>query len=112
VTIGSAGGLGEVEVGLVCTEFYETRLSQSCDGGAGSGRSTSAATAYESWLPVEASPGVQSVRLAVSAEAPFSDEGELLWFRWEGMSFKFELGLAPDALPDCRGEHGELYWGS
>jgi hypothetical protein len=27
-----------------------------------------------------------------------------------GMSFDFELTLPPDALPNYRSEHGELYW--
>jgi hypothetical protein len=27
-----------------------------------------------------------------------------------GTSFQFELALPPDALPNCHGEHGELYW--
>jgi hypothetical protein len=27
-----------------------------------------------------------------------------------GTTFKVELALPPDALPNCRGEHGALYW--
>jgi hypothetical protein len=27
-----------------------------------------------------------------------------------GTSFEFELALPPDALPNCRSEHGRLYW--
>jgi hypothetical protein len=27
-----------------------------------------------------------------------------------GMSFEFELALPPDAFPNYRSEHGELYW--
>ena len=93
VTISSSGGLGEVEVGLICTEFYESdfpdsdaglsRGSDVSDSDAGRSRGTSSATAHEAWLPVESTPGVQSVRLTVPAEAPFSYEGELLCFKWE-----------------------------
>jgi hypothetical protein len=80
VTIAGRGRLGEVEVGLVCTEFYECEISDS-DGT--QSRGTSSATAHEAWLPVEGAPGVHSVRLTVPAEAPFSYEGELLCFTWE-----------------------------
>jgi hypothetical protein len=95
VTISSPGRLGEVEVGLICTEFYECDVSDSdvsdsdvsdsdvFDSDAGRSRGTSSATAHEAWLPVESTPGVQSVRLTVPAEAPFSYEGELLCFKWE-----------------------------
>jgi hypothetical protein len=80
VTIASPGGVGEVEVGLVCTEFYACHVSGS-DGRRS--RGTSSATAHEEWLPVEDTPGLHSVRLTVPAEAPFSYEGELLCFTWE-----------------------------
>lgn len=90
VTISSPGRLGEVEVGLVCTEFYECDVYDSdvydsdvSDSDAGRSRGTSSATAHEAWLPVENTPGVHSVRLTVPAEAPFSYEGELLRFKWE-----------------------------
>jgi hypothetical protein len=33
-------------------------------------------------------------------------EGELT----TGTSFEFELGLPPDALPNYKSRHGELYW--
>jgi hypothetical protein len=33
-------------------------------------------------------------------------EGELT----SGTSFEFELGLPPDALPNYKSRHGELYW--
>ena len=72
--------MGEVEVGLVCTEFFATELRGS-DGRRS--RGTSSASAHEAWLAVEGTPGLHSVRLAVPAEAPFSYEGELLSFKWE-----------------------------
>jgi hypothetical protein len=93
VTISGSGGLGEVEVGLICTEFYESdvrdsdagrsRGSDVSDSDAGRSRGTSSATAHEAWLPVDSTPGVHSVRLTVPAEGPFSYEGELLCFKWE-----------------------------
>ena len=80
VTIASSGGLGAVEVGLVCTELYAAAVS---DGDGGRRRGTAAATAYEAWLPVESTLGLHGVRLTVPSHAPFSYEGELLCFRWE-----------------------------
>jgi hypothetical protein len=71
--------LGDVEVGLVCTEFYEVASG----GGTGSNRGTSSATAFEAWHPVTGTSSVHNVRLSLPAEAPFSYEGELLCFRWE-----------------------------
>ena len=46
-------------------------------------RETATATAYEAWVPVESGAGVQSVRLAVPREAPFSYKGDCLSFQWE-----------------------------
>jgi hypothetical protein len=81
VTIADSRGLADVEMGLVCTEFYACRMSGHGDGGGG--RGTSSATAYEAWLPVDGRPGVHAVRVTVPAEAPFSYDGELLCFKWE-----------------------------
>lgn len=80
VTISSPKGLGDLEVGLVCTEYYDEETTDS-DGD--TSRSTAEAIAYEDWLPVEEVTGVQSVRLAIPAEAPFSYEGTCLSFKWE-----------------------------
>jgi len=80
LTIASLGGLGAVEVGLVCTEFYACAVT----GGDGKrSRGTGSATAHEEWLAVDDTPGVHSVRLGVPAQAPFSYAGELLSFTWE-----------------------------
>ena len=78
VTITDSGGLADVELGLVCTEFYATRMS-----GHDGGRGTSSGTAYEAWLPVDGGPGLHAVRVTVPAGAPYSYDGELLSFKWE-----------------------------
>jgi hypothetical protein len=82
VTISSARGLGDVEVGLVCTEYY-TRYSEGVGTDDSGGRATSYAIAHQAWLPVESAPGVQNARLTIPPEAPFSYEGDCLSFRWE-----------------------------
>jgi hypothetical protein len=80
VTISSLHELGDPEVGLVCTEFYD---EESTDDDGHTHRTTCNAIAHEIWVPIERAPGVQNVRLAVPAEAPFSYEGGALSFRWE-----------------------------
>jgi hypothetical protein len=80
VTISRPEGLGDLEIGLVCTEFYASAMS---DSRGGRRRGTASATAHASWLPIPSTPGVHTVRLAVSAQAPFSYEGDVLRFTWE-----------------------------
>ena len=79
VTISGQDEVGEVEVGLVCTEYYDVYESWGQHGS----RETSDAIAHEEWLPVESAPGVHSVRLTIPLDAPFSYEGDCLSFRWE-----------------------------
>lgn len=81
VTILRPGNLGQVEVGLVCTEAYAVLMSDA--DGSGSSEGTSWARAYEAWVPVESIPGSHTVRLRVPADGPFSYEGDYLSFRWE-----------------------------
>ena len=82
VTISNPRGLGNVEVGLICTEYY-ARYSEGVGADDPGGRATTYAVAHEAWRPVESAPGMQSVRLAVPTEAPFSYEGDCLSFSWE-----------------------------
>jgi Protein of unknown function (DUF3592) len=46
------------------------------------------------------------VEVARSIPSGAIHEGELA----PGMSYSFELGIPPDALPNYRSQHGELYW--
>ena len=80
VTILRPGNLGDVEVGLVCSESYAVLMSDN-DGGRSEG--TSWATAYEAWVPVTSVPGSHTVRLEVPADGPFSFEGDYLVLKWE-----------------------------
>jgi hypothetical protein len=85
VTItGRPGKLGDVEVGLLCTEYYdEERTSTDSEGHTDTYSVTCDAIAYEAWLPVETAVGVQSVRFPIPPTAPFSYEGDCLSFKWE-----------------------------
>lgn len=79
VTLSDVAGLQDVQVGLFCTERYAVQMHT--DNGSRQG--TCWATAYERWVPMATTPGVQTVRLRVPPEAPFSYEGDILSFRWE-----------------------------
>ena len=69
VTISSPEGPGVLEVGVVCTEYYD---EESTDSDGDTSRATVEEIAHEDWQPVEEVTGVQSVRLAIPADAPFS----------------------------------------
>jgi hypothetical protein len=91
VTISSSRGLGDVEAGLLCTEYYDvdedtrtgTATDMDMDMGSGTKRVTRTAIAHEAWQPLENAVGVQTVRFAIPQEAPFSYEGDCLSFKWE-----------------------------
>ena len=80
VTISSPEGLGVLEVGVVCTEYYD---EESTDSDGDTSRATVEEIAHEDWQPVEEATGVQSIRLAIPADAPFSYQGTCLSFKWE-----------------------------
>lgn len=84
VTIPGTRGLGNVEVGLVCTEYYDEEDTWTdSEGQIHTSRSTSEAIAHEAWLPVESAPGIHSIHLAIPSEAPFSYHGSCVSFKWE-----------------------------
>lgn len=85
VTISSSRRTGSVEVGLVCTESYDEMVTTNTgdDGPSTTERKTSEAIAYEDWQPFESATGVQTGRLRIPPEAPFSYSGSCLSFKWE-----------------------------
>jgi hypothetical protein len=85
VTISSPGKIGNVEVGVVCTEYYDeekTDTDMNTDMQSTS-RVTSDEIAHEAWLPVETIAGAQSLRFTIPPDAPFSYGGNCLSFKWE-----------------------------
>ena len=96
VTVAEPERLGDVEVGLVCTEYYDELV---WTGGEHSSqqRTTSQATAYEAWAPVPDVAGEHSVRLQIPAEAPFSYAGRCLSFTWEVVARGRRSGLDAQA---------------
>jgi hypothetical protein len=106
VTVSSIEGLGEIEAGLVCTEYYAEEVGTHNQYGSSPSTVTSEAIAHEEWLPIESAPGVHSVRLPIPLDAPFSYEGNCLSFKWEVVArgrrkrrldaqAKHELSVAP-----------------
>jgi hypothetical protein len=88
VTISDAEKAGSVEVGVVCTEYYDEDVTEETIDDHGimqeeTQRTTLHATAHEEWRPIESTVGVQTVLLTIPAEAPFSYEGDCVSFKWE-----------------------------
>ena len=88
MTVLDARRLSAVEVGLICTEYYDVEVQSSSTDAHGhtttsSSHETHEAVAHEAWTPAEPMAGVQSVRLAVPPGSPFSYEGDCLSFRWK-----------------------------
>jgi hypothetical protein len=84
VTISNARKLGELEVGVVCTEYYdEQETTREANGATSVSRSTSDEVVHESWNEVESVLGQQGLRFTIPADAPFSYSGECLSFKWE-----------------------------
>jgi hypothetical protein len=85
VTISSPGKLGNVEVGVVCTEYYDEEDTDTDmdTGGQSTSRVTSDEIAHEALLPVDAISGAQSLHFTIPPDAPFSYRGTCLSFKWE-----------------------------
>ena len=84
VTISNAGKLGDLEVGVVCTEYYdEQETTREANGATSVSRSTSDEVVHESWSQVESVLGQLGLRFTIPADAPFSYSGECLSFKWE-----------------------------
>jgi hypothetical protein len=68
-----------LELGLVCTEFYDERRS---DGRGGTTRVTAQTPAFEDWRPPPGGGDTQTMRFTVPPDAPFSYRGRCLSFVW------------------------------
>jgi hypothetical protein len=69
----------KLELGLVCTEFYDEKKS---DGRGGSTRGTSEAKAFEDWRPQTSAQPMHEVRFAIPADGPYSYRGDCVSFVW------------------------------
>jgi hypothetical protein len=72
-----------IELGLVCTEYYDVEKTQyNSNSGSSTYRDTDQAVAFEDWRPVTGGGSVHNVRFEIPAEAPFSFRGDCLSFEW------------------------------
>jgi hypothetical protein len=85
ITISSPGKIGNVEVGVVCTEYYDEEDTDTDmnTGYQSTSRVTSDEIAHEAWLPVETISGAQSLHFTIPPDAPFTYRGACLSFKWE-----------------------------
>lgn len=97
LTISSSRKLGDVEVGVVCTEYYDEEEKNYTNGSTSTSRVTRDEIAHETWTPVETVSGVQSLRFTVPPDAPFSYSGECLSFKWEVVARGRKRGLDAQA---------------
>jgi hypothetical protein len=79
VVVTEPGDLGDLEVGLVCREFYDETVSTADS----SSRETLDAVEYEAWQPMQCVRGEHGVTLTIPEQAPYSYAGDCLSFRWE-----------------------------
>jgi hypothetical protein len=68
----------KLELGLVCTEYYDERRS---DGRGGTNRVTVQAAAFEDWRPQTPGPP-QAVRFSIPADGPYSFRGNCVSYVW------------------------------
>lgn len=89
VAIEDPDRLGMLEVGLICTEYYERLLNIPISGGGaptpgmGPSRDLDSAVAFETWQPLEPIAGEQQVALVVPPTVPFTYAGQVLTYIWE-----------------------------
>jgi hypothetical protein len=76
-------GNDEIELGLVCTEYYDVeKTSHSSSGGTSHDRDTDDAIAHEEWRPASPNQSVHNVRFQIPPDAPYSFKGSCLAFEW------------------------------
>ncbi len=83
LVISDPGKLGEeLELGLVCTEYYDHEKTVYTDNGAQQQRVTSTAEAHATWDKPDRGQTQQTLRFTVPADAPFSYEGGCVSWAW------------------------------
>lgn len=71
-----------IEIGLVCTEYYDVQKTSQTSNGSSQYRDTEDAIAHEEWQPVSPNQSIHNVRFQIPADAPFSFKGDCLAFEW------------------------------
>jgi hypothetical protein len=74
---------GNVEVGLVCTVFYDYEYEAYTQHGRATSRQTQTVTALENWIAVQRAYGPQDVSLTIPLDGPYSHEGKAVSYAWK-----------------------------
>jgi hypothetical protein len=83
LTISDAAKLAEkLELGLVCTEYYDQKQTVYTQNGSNEQRATRSTDAFSKWANPDRRQLQQTVRFTVPPEAPFSYEGGTVSWAW------------------------------
>lgn len=83
LTISDAAKLGEqIELGLVCTEYYDQKKTVYTQNGYSEQRMTSSTDAFAKWDQPDPGQTQQTIRFTVPEDAPFSYEGGTVSWAW------------------------------
>jgi hypothetical protein len=74
---------GDVEVGLVCTLFYDYEYEAYTEHGRTTSRQTKTTTALENWIPAQRVVGPQDLRFTIPWDGPYSHEGKAVSYAWK-----------------------------
>lgn len=81
--ISDAEKLGEkLELGLVCTEYYDAKQTVYTENGSNEQRVTRSVEAFGRWNKADRSQLQQTVRFTIPGDAPFSYEGGAVSWAW------------------------------
>ena len=73
---------GDLEVGLVCTCFFDYEYEVHTQHGTSTSRQTRSAPAFEEWKPADKTPE-QTLSFEIPADGPYSHEGSAVSFAWK-----------------------------
>jgi hypothetical protein len=74
---------GDVEVGLVCTVFYDYEYRTYTQHGSATSRQTKTATTFENWAAAQRIAEPQTFTFAIPPDAPYSHEGSAVSYAWK-----------------------------
>jgi hypothetical protein len=85
VTLTARGGAARrdgLELGLVCTERYDSMVRAQHRAGTTLIRQTREATPHQQWQPVETAGGERTLTFEIPRDGPYSYEGECVSYAW------------------------------
>lgn len=83
VVLSDADKLGEtLELGLVCTEYYDVKQTVYTQNGSHEERVLKTTDAFATWNELDRTTPQQSIRFTVPADSPFSYEGGSVSWAW------------------------------